>query len=89
MVNPMAMSARQRESIHSRAVYTFHRLYSRESFPVRYGDDDRSHQPATLEGSDIHVLGRGVVLIGMGERSTEMGVEALTRDLSRRDRRRR
>ncbi len=80
-VNPMAMPARQRESIHSRAVYRFHPLYRSEAFPFLYGDDDRSHQPATLEGGDIHVLGRGVVLVGMGERTTEMGVEALARGL--------
>jgi arginine deiminase len=82
-INPMAMAARQRESLHSRAVYRFHPLYSTASFPVLYGDDDLPHQPATLEGGDIHVLGRGVVLIGMGERTTSMAVEILARALFR------
>jgi arginine deiminase len=36
-----------------------------------------------LEGGDIHVLGRGAVLIGMGERTTPMGVEILARELFR------
>lgn len=36
-----------------------------------------------MEGGDIHVLGRGAVLIGMGERSTPMGVEILARELFR------
>jgi arginine deiminase len=80
-VNPMAMAARRRESLHSRAVYRFHPLFSSTPFPVYYGDDDRDHQPATLEGGDIHVLGRGVVLIGMGERTTPMAVEILARQL--------
>lgn len=82
-INPMAKPARQRESIHSRAVYRFHPMFARSTFPVFYGDDDSDHQPATLEGGDIHVLGRGVVMIGMGERTTPMGVELLARELFR------
>ena len=31
------------------------------------------HQPATIEGGDVHVLGDGAVLIGMGERTTPDG----------------
>ena len=79
----MAKAARQRESIHTRAVYRYHPLFAGAAFPVFYGDDDVDHQPATLEGGDIHVLGRGVVLIGMGERTTPMGVEILARELFR------
>ena len=82
-VNPMAKPARRRESIHSRAVYRFHPMFADSTFPVLYGGDDFDHQPATLEGGDIHVLGRGVVLIGMGERTTPMGVEILARELFR------
>jgi arginine deiminase len=82
-INPMAKAARQRESLHSRAVYKFHPMFAEGSFPIYYGDDDLNHQPATLEGGDIHVLGRGVVLIGMGERTTPMGVEILARELFR------
>jgi len=82
-INPMAMAARRRESVHSRAVYRFHPLFAGATFATYYGDDDLDHQPATLEGGDIHVLGRGTVLIGMGERSTPMGVEILARQLFR------
>ncbi|MEP7178960.1 MAG: arginine deiminase [Pseudonocardiales bacterium] len=79
-ISPMAMPARQRESIHSRAVYRFHPHFARSTFPTFYGGDDVDHQPASLEGGDIHVIGRGAVLIGMGERSTPMGVEILARE---------
>lgn len=82
-INPMAKPARQRESLHSKAVYAYHPLFADAGFPVYYGGDDTRHQPATLEGGDIHVLGRGVVLIGMGERTTPMGVEILARELFR------
>jgi arginine deiminase len=82
-INPMAKAARQRESLHTRAVHRFHPLFRDTAHAVLYGDDDDSHQPATLEGGDIHVLGRGVVLVGMGERTTSMGVEILARALFR------
>ena len=80
-VNPMAKPARQRESLHSRAIYRFHPLFAGEDFTVYYGDDDLHHQPATLEGGDVHVVGHGTVLIGMGERTTPMGVEIVARAL--------
>ncbi len=37
------------------------------------------HQPATVEGGDVHVIGHGAVLIGMGERTTPMAVETVAR----------
>ncbi len=80
-INPMAMPARLRESVHSAAIYRFHPLFAKGDFEVWYGGDDRSHQPATLEGGDIHVLGHGTVMVGLGERSTPMGVENLARSL--------
>ena len=49
-IDPMAKPARQRESVHSRAVYRHHPMFADASFPTFYGDDDAGHQPATLEG---------------------------------------
>ncbi|HVC13360.1 MAG TPA: arginine deiminase [Acidimicrobiales bacterium] len=80
-VNPMAKTARQRESVHSRAIYRFHPMFVDEKFTRYYGDDDRVHQPATIEGGDVHVLGHGAVLVGMGERTTPMAVELLSEAL--------
>jgi arginine deiminase len=80
-INPMAMPARLRESVHSTAIYRFHPMFTKGDFEIWYGGDDRSHQPATLEGGDIHVLGHGTVMVGLGERSTPMGVENLARSL--------
>lgn len=82
-INAMAKTARQRESLNSRTVYRFHPMFADATFPIYHGDDDLNHQPATLEGGDLHVLGRGVVLIGMGERTTAMGVEIIARELFR------
>jgi arginine deiminase len=78
-VNPMAKPARQRETLHIRAIYRYHPLFARADFITYYGDDDASHLPATVEGGDVHVIGHGTVLIGMGERTTPMAVEILAR----------
>ena len=80
-VNPMAKPARQRETLHSRAIYGYHPMFAGASFVTYYGDDDTSHLPATVEGGDVHVLGNGAVLVGMGERTTPMAVEILAKAL--------
>lgn len=80
-VNPMAEPARQRETLNSRAIYHYHPMFATSDFVTYYGDDDTSHLPATVEGGDVHVLGNGAVLIGMGERTTPMAVEILARAL--------
>jgi arginine deiminase len=82
-VNPMAKPARQRESLHSRAIYRFHPLFAGADFTWHYGDTDAKHMLATVEGGDVHVLGGGAVMIGMGERTTPMAVELLARALFR------
>ena len=80
-VNPMAKPARQRETLHIRAIYRYHPMFAGAGFAIYYGDDDESHLPASIEGGDVHVLGHGSVLIGMGERTTPMAVEILARAL--------
>jgi arginine deiminase len=80
-VNPMAKPARSRESINTRTVYRHHPLFADADFATLYGDDDLEHAPATLEGGDIHVIADGVVMIGMSERTTPMGMEMLARRL--------
>ena len=82
-VNPMAKPARQRESLHSRAIYRYHPMFADADFTWHYGDTDAKHMPATAEGGDVHVLGNGAVMIGMGERTTPMAVELLARALFR------
>jgi arginine deiminase len=80
-VNPMAKPARQRETLHIRAIYRFHPMFAGAGFVTYYGDDDASHLPASMEGGDVHVIGNGTVLIGMGERTTPMAVEIIARAL--------
>jgi arginine deiminase len=80
-VNPMAKPARQRETLHMRAIYRYHPMFAGQDFITYYGGDDASHLPASIEGGDVHVLGNGAVLAGMGERTTPMAVEILARAL--------
>ena len=69
----MAKPARQRETLHSRAIYNFHPLFANADFVTYYGDDDLNHLPASVEGGDVHVIGNGTVMIGMGERTLADG----------------
>jgi arginine deiminase len=80
-INPMAMPARQRESLHTRAIYQHHPLFAGGDFVTYYGGGDKTYQPATIEGGDVHVIGHGAVLIGMGERTTPMAIESVARSL--------
>jgi len=80
-VSQMAKPARQRETVHVRAVYRYHPMFAGSSFATWYGGDNASHMPASIEGGDVHVIGNGAVLIGMGERTTPMAVETLAHAL--------
>lgn len=80
-INPMAMPARQRESLHTRAIYQHHPLFADGDFVTYYGGEDITYQPATIEGGDVHVIGHEAVLIGMGERTTPMAIESVAHAL--------
>jgi arginine deiminase len=78
-VNPMMKPARKRETVHSRAIWNFHPKFKDEGLHFYYGNDDVPHEPATVEGGDILVVGNGAVMIGMGERTTPQGIGMLAR----------
>jgi arginine deiminase len=80
-VNPMSKQARKRETINSQVMYNFHPMFRDEDFTFLYGNDALVHEPATIEGGDITVIGNGAVMIGMGERTSPQGVEMLARRL--------
>lgn len=82
-INPMAKTARKRETINTRMIYNFHPMFRGEGIRFLYGNDSLAHEPATVEGGDITVIGNRAVMIGMGERSTPQGVETLSRTLFR------
>lgn len=78
-VNAMRKRARTRETIHYEAIYRWHPAFAGAGF--RWWADGSADAPATIEGGDILVLGRGAVLVGMSERTTPQGVERMARRL--------
>ncbi|WP_067461202.1 arginine deiminase [Actinomadura macra] len=78
-LHPMAKPARRRESVHLHAIYKHHPMFAGRQFPIWYPGTDFS-LPA-IEGGDVHVLGDGLVLVGMGERTTPQAVELLAQRL--------
>ena len=77
---PMFWPARRAETLLTTAVYRFHPIFAGK---VRewWGDPDADHGLASLEGGDLMVLGNGVVLVGMGERTSPQAVSQLARTL--------
>ena len=73
-VNPMFWPARRPETLLQRVVYKFHPRFASAGFPIWWGDCDRPYGAASLEGGDVMPIGNGVVLIGMGERTTRQAV---------------
>ncbi|MEU7833234.1 MULTISPECIES: arginine deiminase [unclassified Nonomuraea] len=85
-INAMKKKARMRETVNMEAVYEFHPTFA-DGFgrPQKGGYNvwlpGQSVAPATLEGGDVLVLGRGVVLIGMSERTQPQAIEMLAQRL--------
>lgn len=80
-LNPMAKPARRRETLNHQAIYRFHPLFHDSRFEVWFGGEERDYGDATIEGGDVMPIGRGTVLVGMGERTTPQAVECLARSL--------
>jgi arginine deiminase len=72
--NPMFWPARKPETLLQRAVYKFHPRFKGADFTIWWGDCDQSFGAATVEGGDVMPIGKGVVLIGMGERTSRQAV---------------
>jgi len=78
-VNPMFWPARKPEAVNVEAVYRFHTRFRDAAMPFV---SPENHGPGvSLEGGDVMPAGDGVVLIGMGERTTPQAVGGLARSL--------
>ena len=80
-LNPMYWPARRQETLLTTAIYKFHPQFTNADFEIWYGDPDKDHGSATLEGGDVMPIGNGVVLIGMGERSSRQAIGQLALNL--------
>ncbi|WP_339644462.1 arginine deiminase [Jannaschia helgolandensis] len=79
-LNPMHWRVRQQETLLMDAIYRFHPMFANKA-KVWWGGADEDMQPASLEGGDVMPIGRGIVLIGMGERTTPQAVGQVARAL--------
>ncbi len=80
-LNPMRRNARNLETVNIATVYRFHPDFRDAGFPIWWGDPDTDYGLATAEGGDVMPLGNGLVLIGMGERTTPQAVGQIARAL--------
>ncbi len=81
--NPMFWPARKPETLIQRAVYKFSPIFAGGDFRIWWGDSDEEFGAATMEGGDVMPIGNGVVLIGMGERTTRQAVYQVALELFR------
>jgi arginine deiminase len=79
-VHPMYWPARRKEALLVAAVYRFHPRFAGQ-VNTWWGDPDRNFGVETMEGGDVMSIGNGVVLIGMGERSSPQAVTQVARHL--------
>jgi arginine deiminase len=79
--NPMFWPARKPETLLQRAVYKFHPMFEQGGFKIWWGDSDEDFTGASMEGGDVMPVGKGVVLIGMGERTTRQAVLQVAQSL--------
>ena len=77
---PMFWPARRQETLLTTAVYRFHPAFAGRA-PEGWGNPDIDHGLASLEGGDVMPIGGGVVLVGMGERTSPQAVSQLARSL--------
>jgi arginine deiminase len=80
-LNPMYWPARRQETLLTTAIYKFHPTFTNAEFDVWYGNPDEDHCAATLEGGDVMPIGNGVVLIGMGERTSRQAIGQVAQTL--------
>jgi arginine deiminase len=77
----MYWPARQLETLNVEAIYRFHPRFRDAGFPTWFGGADHDWGLARMEGGDMMPAGDGVVLVGMGERSTARAVSMLAQAL--------
>ena len=75
-LNPLYWPARHEETVLTTAIYKFHPDFAGR-VKVWWGDPTLDHGLATLEGGDVMPIGKGVVLIGMSERTSRQAISQL------------
>ncbi|TMR12516.1 arginine deiminase [Nonomuraea turkmeniaca] len=85
-INAMKKKARMRETVNMEAVYMYHPMFAPGFNRPDHGGyhcwlPGHHVAPATIEGGDVLVIGRGTVLIGISERTQPQAVEMFAQRL--------
>lgn len=83
-LNPMYWPARRQETLLTTAVYRFHPAFAGAEYDVWLGDpngEPHDYGAMSLEGGDVMPIGKGAVLIGMGERSSWQAIVKVAQNL--------
>jgi arginine deiminase len=76
-LNPLFWPARRGETLLMAAIYRYHPRFENANFKTWWGDGVNDLGLSTLEGGDVMNLGEGVVIVGMGERTSPQAVMQL------------
>ena len=80
-ISTMSESCRRAESVNFQAIYNYHPDFSSQRFYFYRQFLASNVLDSKLEGGDVLVLGDGMVLIGLSERTSIQGIESLAREL--------
>ncbi|HJW94231.1 MAG TPA: arginine deiminase family protein [Thermoanaerobaculia bacterium] len=84
IVCSMATQARRRESLLSKYVFQYHKAFrGRDLFWVDFMESPKETKPPTIEGGDVLVASRDLLLIGTSERTNRASVQQIARALKK------
>ena len=83
-VNPLYWPARKDETLLTTAIYKFHPDFAGKT-KIWWGDPEREHGLATVEGGDVMPAGNRTMLIGLSERTSHQGISLLAKSLFEQD----
>ncbi|MFI5664059.1 arginine deiminase [Streptomyces sp. NPDC051684] len=78
-LNPLYWPARHDETLLMKAVYEFHPDFAGST--VWWGDPEQDWGQASFEGGDIMPVGKGIVLMGMSERTSRQAITQVAASL--------
>lgn len=86
VISAMATQARRRESLLSKYVFEYHPAFEGQDrfwvdFMANEPERPMPRKPPTIEGGDVLIPRRDLILVGITERTNKAGVEALLRSL--------
>lgn len=81
-LNPMFWPARQQETLLTAAIYRYHPNFVNAEFETWFGNPTQAWHPSTyLEGGDMMPVKDGILLVGLGERSSLNATTELAKNL--------